>query len=123
MKRLFVLGLAVMALGANAFASGRGTILETLDSETTQSAISRYLRATPYQENDMEFFFGASKRTYENALAKGATDEEAFNKALGKTLLKMKDSLTTDQYKKFLLVLNQTVRNYEAANAVYVVER
>jgi len=123
MKRLFILGLAVMAFGASAFASGKGAILESLDSKTTQTAVSRYLDADPYQENDMEFIFSMSDKTYKNALAKGESDDEAFNKALNASLLKMKDTLTPDQYKKFLVVLNQTIRNNEAANAVYVVEK
>lgn len=123
MKRLFVLGFAVMAFGASVFASGKGTIIENLDSKVTQEAISRYLSATVTQEHDLRFLFGISQKSYKKEIAKGATDEEAFNKVIGSTLMKMRDSLTRDQYRKFVMVLNQTVRNNEAANALYVVEK
>jgi len=119
MKKLFVLGIAIMAFGANSFASGKGAIIESLDTKTTQEALVKYLDADFYQESDLQYIFGRSQKIYKDALAKGESEEDAFSKAMGHGLLKMKNVLSRDQYEKFRKVLSQTIKNNEF-NSYYV---
>lgn len=116
MKRLFVLGAAIMAFGASLFASGKGEIIKNLDTKETQKAVVRYLDADFDQELDLGFIFSMTQKKYDDELAKGETEDNAFNKAIGSGLLKMRDALTTDQYQKFRDVLAQTIRNSYTTN-------
>jgi len=110
MKRLFVLGLAVMAFGATVFANGNGVIYK-LNNENTLKRVAHYLNADYQQKDDLQYVFGESVKRYEKAISKGESVDQASQKALRFNLANARAILSPDQYKKFIQVLNISVIN------------
>ena len=110
MKRLFVLGLAIMALGANVFASGN-EVINKLNDDTVFRGMVRYLDAGYQQTNDLRYVFSESARIYNKATAKGMNTAEASQKAFNFNLANARAILSPEQYKKFVRVLNISVNN------------
>lgn len=111
MKRLFVLGLAVLAFGASTFASDNKTVTEKLNNKVTQQAVARYLDTDYQQTAHLEYIFSEASKRHNKAIAKGASTEEAAKIALNFNLANARVVLSTEQYKKFLSVLNVTLMN------------
>lgn len=109
MKRLFVLGLAIMAFGASSFASG--SLFDKLNNKTSQNGVIRYLDTTYQQDEDLRYIFSESSKRFDRAIAKGETEEVASKKAINFNLANAKAILSADQYRKYLTVLNITVNN------------
>ena len=110
MKRLFVLGLAVMALGVSAFAQEESGLVEKLNEKATLSRVSSYVDADYFQEKDLKYIFTESSKRFEKALAQGVSEEEAKERAINFNVANARVILTDYQYRKFLRVLN-TINN------------
>lgn len=114
MKRLLTLGFAVMAFGASVFASGNSSLVEKLNSETTQKAVARYLNVDFRQNEDLKYVFNESAKKMNRELAKGVNADVAHEKAMNFNLANAKAVLSNDQYRKFVTVLNATMNNGSA---------
>ncbi len=111
MKRLFTLGLAIMAFGATSFANNNSTITERLVNPSTQNAIARYLDADYQQKSDLKYIFNEASKRYAKAISRGASEAEASKMAMNFKLANTKVVLSPAQYRKFISVLNITVMN------------
>jgi len=120
MKRLFVLGLAIMALGVNAFAAGGG-VIEKLGNESVFNGIVKYLDAGYQQSSDLRYIFDETARRYEKETARGKDASEAAQKAFHFNLANAKVILSPEQYRKFVRVLNVSV--YNEVNNTYLAEK
>ncbi|MDL2214725.1 hypothetical protein LJC00_00865 [Dysgonomonas sp. OttesenSCG-928-M03] len=117
MKRLFMLVAAVIALGSTAFASnGEYEVISKLNNKKTIEGVSSYLKVNFYQREYMEDIFALSAKKMEKAMDGGVVSDTDAKKALAFNLANMKDILSPDQYKKYLVVLNISVNNMNQAN-------
>ncbi len=112
MKRLFTLVAAVIALGSTAFASnGEYEVISKLNNKKTIEGVSSYLKVNFNQREYMEDIFALSAKKMEKAMVGGVVSDEDAKKALAFNLANMKDILSPEQYKKYLIVLNISVNN------------
>lgn len=119
MKRLFILGIALVSFGASSFASEN--VVEKLNSEETLKNVVRYLGADRQQKRDLQYIFSESSKRLVKATAQGESAEIASEKALRFNLANAKVVLSPDQYKKFVRVLNITINN--SANESFLAEK
>ena len=111
MKRLFVLGFAVMAFGASVFAGGHESLIEKLNDKSTQKAVVRYLDADFKQSDDLEYVFSESLNKINAAKSKGNDVKKASEKAVNFSLTNAKVILSENQFRKLLVVMNMTLAN------------
>lgn len=107
MKRLFVLGFAIMALGVSAFAQSESKFVEKLNEKSTLNRVSNYVGADYVQEKDLKYIFDESSKRFDKAIAEGINETEAVKKAINFNLANARVILTDYQYRKFLRVLNE----------------
>lgn len=119
MKRLFILGIAVLAFGAKSFASDN--MVAKLNEPATLKNVVRYLGADYQQKRDLQYIFSESSKRLEKATAKGESLSEASEKALMFNLANAKVVLSPDQYKKFVRIVNITANNN--ASGVFLAEK
>ncbi|MDU1889433.1 MAG: hypothetical protein E6767_01980 [Dysgonomonas sp.] len=106
MKRLSVLFTALLAFGLSSFASNEYNVLWVLNNQTTFNNVANYVDASSEQKQQLsEIFYDAAERL-KNALIKN--DQNAAMDALYFNLANAKAILSTDQYKKYLTILNKT---------------
>lgn len=101
MKRIFIAAAAIVAFSATSFASNNYSVLEKLNDKTVQKGMSRYLKTTSEQEEQLKLVFSESTKK----MKKDADYAMQFN------LGNVKAVLTPEQYKKYLLILNTSVAN------------
>ncbi len=106
MKRLVVLGFAILALGTSAFASSE-TLVAKLNEKTTLERVVDFADIDFSQKKDLQFIFNEAVKRYNEAMASGISETEAQQKAVSFNVANAKIILNNYQFKKFLQVINE----------------
>ena len=107
MKRLFVLGLAVMALGVGAFAQESSGFVAKLNEKTTFDRVSEFVDVDYYQKRNLQYIFNEASKRFDRATAQGLGEEAALEKAINFNVANAKAILSDYQYRKYLQILNK----------------
>lgn len=99
MKRLFTTVVALVAFSATSFATNNYAVLEKLNNEKVFKGITRYLKTTGEQDEQLKFVFAESSKK----LKRNSEKAMLFN------LGNVKAVLSPEQYKKYLVVINMSV--------------
>lgn len=112
MKRLLILVVAVVSFGATTFASNpSGSFVYKLNDEKTFNRVASYLGVGFEQKDDLYYVFNEGEKRISRATEKGATLEEAIQKAIYFNLANARVILSRDQYIKFVSLINLTINN------------
>ncbi len=113
MKRLLVLSVVALSFVATTFASEPTSVIDKLNDQKTFDRVANYLGADYDQREGLQYVFNESSRRLNKATEKGATVGEATEKALYFNLANARVILSSEQYKKFLSLINLTINNEE----------
>ncbi|WP_321424347.1 hypothetical protein [uncultured Bacteroides sp.] len=111
MKKLLVLVLAVLGFSTATFAGSPSSFIYKLNEGKTFSRVSSFLSADPEQRETLQFIFGEAEKRIEKEIAKGASYDEAVNKAIYFNLANARVILSKDQYHKFVCLINLSINN------------
>jgi hypothetical protein len=111
MKKILVAVLVLVASTTSVFAldTVKYEVFSKLNNESTFYGLVRYLDVDSSQAEKLEFVFSMTEDKMESALRKN--NEVAAEKALDFNLANVKSVLSTEQYKKYLGIINATVNN------------
>ncbi len=109
MKKFFIIASAIMAFGMSSFAENDYKMFLSLKESSTIHAVSYYVGADFEQESQLRMIMQQSADKMKKALDKN--DEIAAKKAMYYNLANTKAVLSSEQYKKYLSLLNVTSYN------------
>jgi len=109
MKKIVISALFMLAVVGNAFALELNDykVFSKLNNESTLRSLVRYLNADVEQQGQLKYVFRLTQDKVNVAVNKGC--EVEAEKALYFNLANMKQLLSDEQYRKYLVVLNLTV--------------
>lgn len=111
MKKLFVLVVAVLGFTSATFAESPSSFIYKLNDTKTFNKVSSFLSADSEQRENLQFVFGEAEKKIEKEMAKGASYDEAVNKAIYFNLANARVILSKDQYHKFVCLINLSINN------------
>lgn len=112
MKRLFILVAAIIALGSTSFAGNNEyELFSKLNEKEKFEGLSNYLQVNFEQQSYLKDIFALSIKKLEKAMSNGAVTDKESRKILAFNLANAKDVLSSEQYRKYLIILNTTINN------------
>jgi len=112
MKRFFILVAAVIALGSTTLVGNNEyELFSKLNEKEKFHGLVNYLQANDEQQDYLQDIFALSIKKVQKAIANGSYSADEARKILAFNLANAKDVLTSEQYKKYLTILNVTFHN------------
>lgn len=123
MKKLFILVAIVFAVVGSASASNNYGFMLRLGEQKTFNSVMRYIQADYDQKDQMKAMLYDSASRLDRAMK--SKDDKAIEKAVYFNLANARNILSVDQYRKYLAVLNITLRNanLKQSNDVILAEK